>query len=340
MQHRDGGRAHWHGARGHQSPAGSVFLVPPDPRVRALPARDVRWRFGRWPRLDPRYHYERPRPAFSLVELLAVIAIIAVLVALVVPMIHKTRRGEPANRVHCGSNLRQIGQALLIYANENKGVYPRVIYTSDKPPTWGTGAAAANPLTAPDRPADNDVTAAFWLLIRTQDITPEVFVCPVQSRQLDPRPDPVGEAGKLKRSNFTDWKTNLSYSYANPYPSTEAVVKYGYKLDQTNGAEFAIAADLNPGVGDGYDVTAPPDGTASQKVMQQANSRNHQGAGQNVLYGDGHVDFVQNPFVGVMRDNIYTVSGSTEPREKMTTSKTVVGSPTGAHDSVLLPAWK
>ncbi len=31
---------------------------------------------------------------------------------------------ESANRVKCGSNMRQIGQAILLYANENKGVYP------------------------------------------------------------------------------------------------------------------------------------------------------------------------------------------------------------------------
>ena len=34
----------------------------------------------------------------------------------------------------------------------------------------------------------------------------------------------------------------------------EAAVKNGYKLDATTGAEFAIAADLNSGVGDGEDV--------------------------------------------------------------------------------------
>ena len=69
------------------------------------------------------------------------------------------------------------------------------------------------------------------------------------------------------------------------------------------GAEFAIVADLNPGVGDGYDVTFPKE-TSSAGDMQKANSRNHQGTGQNVLYGDGHAEFQQNPFCGSKRDNI------------------------------------
>jgi prepilin-type N-terminal cleavage/methylation domain-containing protein/prepilin-type processing-associated H-X9-DG protein len=277
----------------------------------------------------------RGRSAFTLLELLAVIFIIAIVVAILLPTIGRTR-GDSANRVKCGSNLRQIGQAIMLYANENKGQYPRVVYQPGAAPTWGTGVTAPNAFTAPDRPADNDVTAALFLLIRTQDITPEVFVCAVQNRDLDPVKDDFGGATAMDRSNFTNWRKNLSYSFANPYPS-EAAIKEGYKLNATTGAEFAIAADLNPGVGGGYDVTAPNE-KSSTALMQKANSRNHQGQGQNVLYGDGHAEFQQNPFCGTKQDNIYTVSGSTDG--SVTTSKTVVGSPVWAGDSVLLPAEK
>ena len=49
------------------------------------------------------------------------------------------RAQETANRVKCASNLRQIGQAMLLYSNENRGSYPRLIWDKDKPaPTWGT----------------------------------------------------------------------------------------------------------------------------------------------------------------------------------------------------------
>jgi hypothetical protein len=57
-----------------------------------------------------------------------------------------------------------------------------------------------------------------------------------------------------------------------------------------------------------------------------------------VLFGDGHAEFVQNPFCGTKRDNIYTVSGSTDG--SVTTSKVVSGSPTWSGDSVLLPFAK
>jgi len=42
--------------------------------------------------------------------------------------------------------------------------------------------------------------------------------------------------------------------------------------------------------------------------MKRGNSNNHDEDGQNVLYGDGHVEWQQNPFVGPNRDNIYTAA--------------------------------
>jgi prepilin-type processing-associated H-X9-DG protein len=45
--------------------------------------------------------------------------------------------------------------------------------------------------------------------------------------------------------------------------------------------------------------------------MKQANTNNHDKDGQNILYGDGHVAWESNPFVGTNRDNIYTAVSST-----------------------------
>ena len=62
----------------------------------------------------------RPRTyGFTLVELLVVIGIIALLIAILLPSLSKAR--EQAKRVACGSQVRQFCQALIMFANENKG---------------------------------------------------------------------------------------------------------------------------------------------------------------------------------------------------------------------------
>ena len=68
----------------------------------------------------------RPYPpglaGFTLVELLVVIGIIAVLIGILMPSLAKAR--ESARRAACLSNLRQVHQAFLMYANENKDRVP------------------------------------------------------------------------------------------------------------------------------------------------------------------------------------------------------------------------
>jgi prepilin-type processing-associated H-X9-DG protein len=275
-----------------------------------------------------------------------------VMLAMLSTMFLATRHAvdEDQNRKRCASNLRMIGQAILLYANENKGAYPRTIFkpADAKQPTWGTpyqknkdlaaSDAPASPYAKDDdedakyRPAANDVTAALFMLMRTQDITSEVFICPSTNQT---KFDFGG--GTATALNWTNWpgnaglKEHLSYSYQNPYPS-QAAIGLGFKLNSSIPAEFAVMSDMSPG----GDALMKLSSETPAEQQSEGNSPNHQGEGQNVLYGDGHVEFTTTPLCGTHADNIFTYgdSGTDAPKKG---GEGVVGSPVGPNDSILLP---
>ena len=242
--------------------------------------------------------------------------------AFLFPSLHRTH--EVSWNLKCESNLRQIGQGLTAYANDNHGNLPRTRYDPNLS-QWNsfTNPNGSGPF-ANDGPQANDVTAALYLLIRGRYVPSEAFRCPATEFGSSMQPE---DSTAMARTNFLSPEL-LGYSIANPYPDA-AAVKAGYRWTSTLSPDFPVAGDLNPG------PAALSVGTSSTEAqLRAANTPNdYSRHGENLLYGDGHVELVQNPFAGFERDNIYTYGASTPT----TGGVGVVGSPTSAAYSVLLP---
>jgi len=109
---------------------------------------------------------------FTLIELLVVVAIIALLIALLLPSLGRAR--EQAKSVSCLTNLRQVGLAFTVYAEEHSNYIPPgdalTGSTAAYYESWASILLGANSTVAQ--------TADPSQLLATQGLTRSIFRCP------------------------------------------------------------------------------------------------------------------------------------------------------------------
>lgn len=260
--------------------------------------------------------------AFTLVELLVVLAIIALLLAFLLPALNAAR--ERARRIKCGSNLHQIGIAVRMYYNDYRQ-YPR---------GWGdansTDFTYWKPNPFPRGDGFSDMTVPLFLLLKSKYIVPQVLLCP--SALVEPTwIAPDARTTEQIRANYENFcwarprEAMLSYAYA--FAHDRAVL--GYRAPPHQPPGFVLAADGRHG---SSNVVVSP--RSSPAEIRSFNSDNHQRAGQNVLYMDGHVSWRETSFCGYLNDNIYG-------EEHFPTDSSAINdggtAPMAEHDTVLLP---
>ena len=162
----------------------------------------------------------------------------AISATILLPSLNRAR--ETANRVKCASDERQMGQALLLYANEHKGNYPPTIVE----------------------------------MITDEELLPEVFLCPSSNTSLPKNKNQMSPA------DLAAW--------------TEKHTDYVY-------------------VGKGMTTMA-----GANDIAIYEKPDDHGKDGMNILFGDGHVEFVTMAnAVRMIRAQNKTVPGVMLPMPEM-----------------------
>ena len=234
------------------------------------------------------------RKGFTLIELLVVVSIIALLVSILLPSLQNAR--DQAKRVVCGSNLRQLGVAMHIYADGHDGKGPRLMGLP------GGGGWGTHPTYPYNTRHWMDATGFYPDYIDAA----EAFYCPTDRSSV----------GTVEKSAVTYVKTThggaevigSTFRYVGEMPGVYCGV-YNTYPDINSGQEMAPPdMQFNPNKKGGYDLgyfklsvnyhrwlltedCRPTHGAVHNSAFISGSAGEYVADGKNIAFTDCHVEW-------------------------------------------------
>lgn len=184
----------------------------------------------------------------------------------------------------CQIQQSSIFQGLSNYMADYDG-RPPTVSTAEGAPWWKVGYQGNE---------NQSNTRSIYLLVKDGYIQPNAFVCP------------GAQKGKIIRITPAQIKTYKDFPDRNCVSFSFQITYKGFENNKLQ-CRKVITSDRNPLFETLPDDYNKPLSLRLNRELLTVNSNNHSRRGQNVLFGDGRVEFLRTRHVGISEDDIFTL---------------------------------